>query len=493
MSDLHQIHVGPRGTFQRAGTVQTTPEDVDRIIAHLEQHQLDRIGIYLHGGLVDEQAGMAGAERFRQVFAGAGLHGISLVWETGWWETIQKNLTTVFSTKLFQWLVEKVIEKLLQQFTGLGAKGPGGAQVKGADLLQDASVDIEFANQARRQLEAKSALDLEKWRKEWEGELELDIEADQQFQQWYLDQDQRTELFDDPTLSLESDTHAPRDKAGITWLAVASKLASIAYRVGTRFWNGRDHGLHATTVEEVFREFYLTDLLKTLEWDNMKLAAREMWLPNEGLSDLSQHVGTYFLDQLIALKQRRPGLTIDLVAHSAGAIVTCALFAVLRKRYAEQIALRNVIFLAPASTSLLFHAQMLQGSPLFSNFYLFTMPDELERRDAVMRPAHASLQVVYPSSLLYVVSGMFEEEVDAPLLGMIRFSSGQRPFDSQKLQKIRNFLLAPGKQRLILSSANPPASAEALASCATSHSEFSSESRTMQSIRLILQRSNAVL
>ena len=492
MSDLHQIHVGPRGTFQRAGAVHTIPADVDRIIAHLEQQQLDRIGIYLHGGLVDEQAGMAGAERFQKVFAGADLHGISLVWETGWWETIQKNLTTVFSTKLFQWLVEKVIEKLLQQFTGMGAKGPGGAQVERASLLQDASVDAEFANQARIQLEAKSAQDLEKWRKEWEGELELDIEADEQFQQWYLDKTQRTELFDDPTLALESDARAPRERAVISWLAVASKLASIAYRVGTRFWNGRDHGLHATAVEEVFREFYLADLLKTLEWDNMKSAAREMWLPNDGLSDLSQHVGTYFLEQLIALKQRRPGLTIDLVAHSAGAIVTCELFAVLRKRYAEQLSLRNVIFLAPASTSLLFHAHMLQGSPLFSDFYLFTMPDELERRDAVMRPAHTSLQVVYPSSLLYVISGMFEDEVDAPLLGMVRFASGQRPFDSQKLQKIREFLLAPGKQRLVLSSANPPATIDTLASCATSHSDFSSERRTMESIQLILQRSNAV-
>ena len=488
MSDLHQIHVGPRGTFQRSGTVQTTPADIDRIIAYIEQNQLDRIGLYLHGGLVDEAAGMAGAERFKQVFAGAGAHGISLVWETGWWETIEKNLITVFSTQLFRWLVEKVIEKLMRQFTGIGAKGPGGTEVEKAALLQDANVNAEFTNQARPRLEELSARQLEQWRQEWVAEIEMDIESDEQFQSWYLDAAERTKFFDDPTQPVESDPRAPRDRAVVTWIAVASKIAAIAYRVGVRFWNGRDHGLHATVVEEVFREFYLADLVKTMEWDNMKLAAREMWLPNDGLADLNQHVGTYLLERILALKERRPNLTIDLVAHSAGAILTCEWCATIRRRYPGQLKFRNIIFLAPAATSLHVYTHMLQGDRLFSDFYLFTMPDELESRDPVLLPAHAALQVVYPSSLLYVVSGMFEDEVDAPLLGMVRFASGQPPFDSQKLQKIREFLHQPGKQRLTLSSRNAQEDPAALASQATSHGAFSSDPRTMQSIQTIMRR-----
>ncbi len=134
---------------------------------------------------------------------------------------------------------------------------------------------------------------------------------------------------------------------------------------------------------------------------------------------------------------------------------------------------------------------MLQGQSPFGDFYMFTMPDQLERRDAVLRPAHAALGVVYPGSLLYVVSGMLEEEIDAPLLGMVRFGTGQVPFDSQKLQKLRDYLATTGKERLTLSSVGGPPTAGKLASRATSHGAFSSDPTTMQSIQLIIQRSNA--
>lgn len=491
MDKLHYINVGPAGTFQRTGLVHSQPTDVDDIIAHIEQQQLDRVGIYLHGGLVGEAAGMAHAERLRDVFAGANVHGVSLVWETGWWETIQNNLTDVFSTELFQRLVKKVIEKVVGHFTGLGARGPGGADVEADALLRDPDIDRVFADQTRARAEQLSAKNLDNWRDELEAELEAEIDDDDEFQKLYVDPVQRTNLFDDPTQPAHADPQAPRERAVLSWFMVAAKIASIAWRVGKRFWNGRDHGLHASAVEEVFREFYLSDLIKTLEWDNMKQAAREMWLPNDGLTGTAQHAGTYLLEQLLALKERRPSLTVDLVAHSAGAIVACELFAMLRKRYPGRLTIRNVIFLAPASTSLLFHANMLHSEPQFEEFYMFTMPDELERRDAVLRSAHSALALVYPGSLLYVVSGVLEEEIDAPLLGMVRFGTGAAPFDSQKLQKIREYLATTGKQRLTLSSASGQPAAGQLASRAASHGAFSSDKVTLDSIQLIIRRSNA--
>ncbi|TIV68256.1 MAG: hypothetical protein E5V86_01615 [Mesorhizobium sp.] len=56
---------------------------------------------------------------------------------------------------------------------------------------------------------------------------------------------------------------------------------------------------------------------------------------------------------------------------------------------------------------------------------IITMTDELERADAVLGHDKG---YIYPSSLLYLVSGMFEEMnaeayPDAPILGMQRFSS----------------------------------------------------------------------
>jgi hypothetical protein len=490
MDPLHFVNVGPGGTFRKSGQFHSTPESIDAIIAHLERNQLDHAALYVHGGLVDEAAGMAGAERFQQVFAGADAHGIAIVWETGWFETLQKNLADVFSTRLFQKLVQKVISKVLNHFTGLGAKGPGGTVVEIEQLWEDPGTDEAFAEQARVRAELLSARNLDDWRRELEAEIEEELEADDEFQDLYVDLEQRTEFFDDPTQPAQADSRAPAAKGVISWLTVAGKLAAISWRVGRRFWTGRDHGLHATAVEEVFREFYLADLIKTLQWDNMKQAAREMWFPNDGLTGETQHAGTYLLERLLELKTRRPNLTLDLVGHSAGAIATCELFAVIRQRYHEKLRLRNVIFLAPAATSLLFHTHMLHGPPLFDHFYMFTMTDALERRDPVMRPAGEALAKVYPSSLLYVVSGMLEEEVDAPLLGMMRFGTGQPPFDSQKLQKIRDYLHEPGGQRLTLASGSGASPGGKLASGATSHGGFSSDRATMDSIQAILRRSN---
>lgn len=490
MDELHSINVGPAGTFQKSGQFHSEPESVDAIIAHIEQQNLDHVGIYFHGGLVDEAAGMAGAKRFQDVFAGANVHGISLVWETGWWETIQKNLTDIFSTDLFRSLVEKVVEKVVGHFTGLGAKGPGGAEVEPESLLIDPTIDATFADETRVRAKQLSAENLDQWRTELEAELEAEIEIDEAFKDLYVDPAERTSLFDDPSQPADADAKSPQEKAVLSWLTVAAKIARIAWRVGSRFWGGRDHGLHATVAEEVLREFYVADLVKSLEWDNMKQAARDMWLPNTGLSDLQQHAGTYLLEQLIALKQKRPNLTVDLVAHSAGAIVVCELFAALRKRYPGQLRIRNVVFLAPAATSHLFYSHMIKDQTQFGDFHMFTMPDDLERRDAVMRPFHNSLAVVYPSSLLYIVSGILEEEVDSPLVGMMRFGSGKAPFDSQMLQKIREYLEDKSKQRLTLSTATAATTPNPPSSLATSHGAFSSDKPTLDSIQWIIQRSN---
>jgi hypothetical protein len=489
MPDASCISIGSQGTFQKTGNVGTTPDDVKAIIDHVRQNKVDRIGIFVHGGLVDEAAGRESAKRFSEVFAGADAYGISLIWKTGWWETIEKNLSTLFSSELFRRIVEKVVKMVVGHLTALGAKGPGDATVEAATVLRDGSVDHMFAEQARAKVAQLSAADLDKWRKEMVAELEEDVEDDKPFQAVYLDPEQRSSCFDDPRQAAQADPKAPQQKAVPGWFSVAAKISLVAWRVGTRFWNGRDHGFHATAVEEVFREFYLADLFKTLEWDNMKLAARQMWLPNDGLDGTAQHAGTYLVEQLIILKQERPGLTIDFVAHSAGAIVVCEMFALIHQRYAGRLPVRNVVFLAPACTSPLFYTNMLVGEPLFSDLYLFAMPDELERSDAVLRPVSSVLGVVYPSSLLYVVSGILEEEADSPLLGMVRFDTGEPPFDSQKLEKIHAYLAEAGKQRLTLSSAGAPPLG--LASGATSHGAFSSDEATLRSIQTIIKRSNA--
>lgn len=492
MSDLNYIKIGPGGTFRKLGNFQSTPEDVIAILDEIKQKNRNHIAFYIHGGLVDEGAGIDGAKRFRDVFAEADAHGLSLVWETGWWETIRKNLTDIFSTQLFQKIVEKVLARVVAKFTKTGGKGPGDGKIVAQEVVNDQARDKSLADETRDRVKEFSADGLDEWREQMEGELQYDIAADDEFRELFDDPAERTPIFDDPTQEVNADPNAPKSKALKDWIPVSLRIAAIAWHVGTRFWRGRDHGLHATAVEEVFREFYLADLFKTLEWDGMKKGAQDMWRSNAGLTGLNQHAGTFLLEQLIELKKQRPELTIDLVAHSAGAIVVCELFAALRDRYPGALPIRNIIFLAPASTSVLFYTNVLCGDPQFDDFYMFTMPDELERIDAVLRPVNTALQFVYPSSLLYIVSGILEEELDLPLLGMVRFNTGIPPFESQKLRKVRDFLMTVGKQRLTLSTGGEGAApANTLFSQATSHGAFSSDAATMRSIQWILKHSNA--
>ena len=72
------------------------------------------------------------------------------------------------------------------------------------------------------------------------------------------------------------------------------------------------------------------------------------------------------------------------------------------------------------------------------------MDDEHERMDNCGR--------VYGNSLLYLVSGVFEPETHAPILGLIRQLSDAKPYkDVKLLQDARAFIYEVGKERLVLS------------------------------------------
>src|SRR5919109_2586436 len=69
LDPLHYINVGPHGTFRTNGQWQTTPAQIDALFDHLDQHAVDKILLYFHGGLVSEAAGMAAAERLTPTFS----------------------------------------------------------------------------------------------------------------------------------------------------------------------------------------------------------------------------------------------------------------------------------------------------------------------------------------------------------------------------------------------------------------------------------------
>lgn len=98
----------------------------------------------------------------------------------------------------------------------------------------------------------------------------------------------------------------------------------------------------------------------------------------------------------------------------------------------------------------------------------------------------------YPSSLLYLVSGLFEDgegwdEADAPLLGMERFLEGPTGWDADPVQgpaiiAVREWLAA-GADRIVLAKA---AGGPGLNSGATSHGGFDDDRETLESVATFL-------
>lgn len=104
------------------------------------------------------------------------------------------------------------------------------------------------------------------------------------------------------------------------------------------------------------------------------------------------------------------------LGHSAGSILHAHFLPLLvsqRPAGVPPVAVRTLHFLAPAITIDLFRSRLTplvgSGKPITS-LTMYTMTDELERADKSMKP--------YGKSLLYLVSGAFEEAVPTPILGM---------------------------------------------------------------------------
>lgn len=151
---------------------------------------------------------------------------------------------------------------------------------------------------------------------------------------------------------------------------------------------------------------------------------------------------------------------IHMIGHSTGAILLAHLLQTLAKSKTKT-RISSVNLLAPAATTDLFYSHYL---PLLKanskNFGIDTMKiynleDKLELKDNVA--------LVYRKSLLYLVSNAFEEVIEAPLLGMQRYSE---KIHHQRL----SFIYSHGKT-------DAPAKSQS-----TSHGGFDNDPDTMNNI-----------
>ena len=214
-------------------------------------------------------------------------------------------------------------------------------------------------------------------------------------------------LMDPDTLDRLVDRPEPGARGVISVAKIVAAVISVAGRVIDRRLSGRDHGLHATIVEEVLREFYLANIGGRI-WTMMKDDTRDAFG-----DDHRVYGGTAVLHLLNALIEDGRQFRITLVGHSTGAVFIGHL---LRKAAEIRPAGFDfqVVFLAPAATFRLTKDALLPHAGQIGGLRIFTMTDDNEKADALLPP-------LYPHSLLYFVSGVVEDGTDMPILGMARF------------------------------------------------------------------------
>lgn len=474
-SGLNYVNVGPNGTFTTSGRLTTTPADINAIFDHFTATKTKKLAIHFHGGLIDEGAGLDIARKIAPLYAGAGCHPVTFVWETGLVETITRNLTRLHGTKLFKKLVDYAIRHVAKRLGGgIGDRGPGEVmeidEIERELLREDAFERFDVG--ARGAAAGLNEAELPLARAEIEFELQLELEADDELARLV-----ETGMAETEHLKPElREDMAPGAAKGLIEMATLAKaVATIVFHVLRRYLKRTDHGFYPTVIEEVLRELYLADFGAWV-WQGMKDVATGMWLRNVGVLGDKSHVGTYFLEKLSVHQQAHHDLTIDLVGHSAGAIAICQLYRAGAER-SLPLSVRNLLLLAPACRSDLFLNEIVRHPERFGAFRMYTMKDEWETKDRLV-PG------VYTRSLLYFISGVLEHTADAPIAGLARHFSGTAPYDNDDMLEIRNWLTEAGMNRLVL--AKTDAAGAGFGSGAFRHGDFDDEQITRASLAAVL-------
>jgi hypothetical protein len=423
LEKIYYINVGKGGTFARSGQYFTTPEDVDALFEYLKSQDIRRMLVYFHGGLVKEQNGMDAARIIKENFADKPEnHAVSFVWETGFWETIRENIEEIIADSDFEDIINFVI-KVVGKKIGLDSRG-GGETLDNATIAFEKQQEEPFETMDR-ELEGKG------------GGTPFD-ENDEQLFEDKLIADSRSLImaeteFEDSSLADDRG----EAKGGLLTLAII--VGKIAFRVLKRYHKKTQHDFYPTIIEETMRQVYL-DRLGRWAWIEMKEKAENMFESNDGISHDKLHAGTYFLAKLqehaMQMQQEGKAFSIELMGHSAGSIAICHLLVATYKHFAI-LKYKIVFFLAPACRTDLFLAK---GAPalnnnIFKKFTMFTMDESYEKKDYCVK-------YVYTHSLLYLVSGLFEEdETDAKIMGLHeQFQAKGRYENFPELQKLNAFL-----------------------------------------------------
>lgn len=479
------------------------------------QNEKKSVLLHLHGGLVSQKNGelVAGA------LSGTGplaynasndYEQIYVVWRTGAFETIRTNWQDVFQNdRLYRALFKQIIGYVSGKVPTNDGSGRSVGLLQGLSQTEierrlNSASDAPFADLDEASAQAVDGRSIEmpevtedEIRREFGTALKLSGEFDAAVEDLaaaisWDDQGRTTatvhgdaargraslaRLQRDVRGELEATAASGEGRGLIASAALLKGLVqhgiAIATRVIRRLRSGRGHGVHATIVEELGRELY-GDLVGSTIWGMMKKDAYDHFAGG-GL-------GSELIDALSTHDHR-----LVVVGHSAGSIWASALLKSAAKK--SSFPKLSLILLAPAVRMVEFADALATASELIQRFRIFTMNDVLERADPVLGSGTGA---IYPSSLLYLVSGLFEIDsnvaaVDAPLVGMQRFLDRapawlNDPVEEAAINAVRTFASGMADSAIY----SKAYGAAGLSTDATAHGDFDNNTITLESVRNFL-------
>lgn len=451
------------------GVLDTKDTDVAAVAAMVEKAtQSEHIVLHIHGGLVSADAGIAKAARLVPYYEQSGFFGVFPVWETGILETIPNNLRQIANEKVFSVLLKKLLKwavgKALPLSTAKAGLGPAfpNDQELAIELSKRKESEIDrAAPEPYAQLSAAPAAQAPTapLTASEEAAFVQELGTDSTFQveinaimagppvpgakarSATVQASSHTLMSPDVVEDLRSE----KAKGALAAIKAAWRAAKVLRAVIQRRRAGHDHGLYTTIVEEILREFYLANAGAAV-WGAMKQDAAETF---QNVGKAPERGGWLFVKLLGEKLKAGSQSKVSVVAHSAGSIYTCHLLAHLAQARAqkdhplpEDFKLNKLVFLAPAANMPLFADTLKAHRDLFSAFRMYSMSDALEA-------GYWEVPAIYPRSLLYLVSGVFETDetagvkhsvADMPIVGMQRFYEHAAVYGDAATTDVRAFL-----------------------------------------------------
>jgi len=241
------------------------------------------------------------ASRLLSAYRSAQSYPIFFVWESGLLEVLSHNLGDIAQEKVFQRLLSRVVQFAVAKLTqSAGARDTGllelpyesqvdqelakltagqepYASLAPTALPSDATLQSREEQQIRDELEMDQALVQEAYRIAEGFKTVQQVEADRQTTRGVRVQGSTQTLMDPSVIDeIRREELATLQARGLLTTGFIIKGAiSILKRTIVRFARQRSHGLYATVVEEILREFYLANVGEVV-WNLMKKAQFEM-------------------------------------------------------------------------------------------------------------------------------------------------------------------------------------------------------------------------